>query len=440
MSSAKESRREPGLQPRREPGREPRREPGRNRSRAASVRTLRSAVLIGLVLTLGVACTTPPDGDPFYTPPSPLPSGQPGDVIRYRESTFTLNPITRQQEAGIRSWQVLYRTQNANGQAIAVSGTVLVPEAAWTGPGTRPIVSFAVGTRGLGDQCAPSATLSNGTDYEGLNISTVVQRGFAVAVTDYEGLGTPGGHTYMVGQSMGRAMLDIVRAAQRLPATGLSSNAPVGLVGYSQGGGAGGWAAQLAATYAPELKVKGAMIGGVPANLRAVADGVDGTAFVAFALMAALGLDSAYSDLNLDGYLNAKGKDLKVNSGSTCIVSIDGMSTFLSTAFTRIDDYVNTNPLSTPTWQARLNQNKLGATKPAMPVYQYHGLIDEIVPYGQASELRTAWCAAGVNHTWKTEMASEHLTGMLSGFGAGLDWLSDRLDGQPAISNCGFPA
>lgn len=33
---------------------------------------------------------------------------------------------------------------------------------------------------------------------------------------DYEGLGTPGGHPYLVGPSEGRSVLDVVRAARKL--------------------------------------------------------------------------------------------------------------------------------------------------------------------------------------------------------------------------------
>src|SRR5699024_268392 len=112
-------------------------------------------------------------------------------------------------------------------------------------------------------------------------IANLLSKGFAVMVTDYEGLGMPGGHTYVVGQSEGRALLDGVRAAQKLPGSGLSTSSPVGLMGYSQGGGAAGWAAELAGTYAPELKLRGTVAGGVPADLLAVAEFAEGGPFTA---------------------------------------------------------------------------------------------------------------------------------------------------------------
>lgn len=106
---------------------------------------------------------------------------------------FTVDPFGHAPYEGVKSWQVLYRSETADGRPTAVSGMVLVPAKAWTGLGNRPLLSYAVGTRGLGDACAPSYTLTRGLDYEELFIADALSRGWAVAVTDMEGLGTPGG-------------------------------------------------------------------------------------------------------------------------------------------------------------------------------------------------------------------------------------------------------
>ena len=278
--------------------------------------------------------------------------------------------------------------------------------------------------------------MTQGTDYEGAMISAALDLGFAVVVTDYEGLGTPGPHTYMVGQSQGRAVLDIVRAAQRLPGTGLSTQAPVGIMGYSQGGAGAGWAAQLAPSYAPELQVRGAAMGGVPSDLTRVANFLEGTPYMGFALMASLGLDAAYPDLDLNSYLNARGRDLKNQASSVCLVSVDGFATFLQTAFTRFSDYTTTNPLDAPAWQARLGQQLLGGSAPTVPVYQYHGELDQIIPLDQAETLRNAWCAQGVNLTWKTVPLTEHLTAMVAGYPEALTWMGLTLAGAPSTSTC----
>jgi len=392
--------------------------------------TVAAVASLALSLSAGVApaaLAATPANDPFYTPPDPLPSTEPGALIRYRQSTFTLDPIARTPVPGVRAWQVLYTSRTALGKPMAVSGTVLVPSSPWRGSGPRPLVTYGVGTRGVGDSCAPSYTLSRGTDYEGLFIKAALARGFAVAVSDMRGLGTPGLHTYEVGREQGTALLDAARAALRLPGTGLAANAPIGIIGYSQGGTSAGWAAQLARSYAPELNVKGVAAGGVPADLERVASYLDGGPFVAFALLAALGYDAAYPELRLDTYLNARGRDLLARSSDLCLVSLDGIGTFLGVAFTHIDDYVTTNPLGTPAWQARLRENRLGATKPAAPVLLYHGGIDEIIPIDQARTLRSEWCRLGGRVTWRVYPLAEHALGLAVGAKPALDFLEATL-------------
>jgi hypothetical protein len=394
------------------------------------------AALMTACLVAGVPAATAatPDKDPFYTASSS--TAAPGTIVRSRSAKFTLDPFFKLATPGIKSTQVIYASETGQGAPINISGTVLVPTARWRGAGDRPVVTYGVGTRGVGDACAPSYTLSQGTDYEGLFIYAALQRGWAVAVSDMRGLGTPGQHTYEVGRDQGKALLDMARAAERLPGSGLNAGSPVGIMGYSQGGTSAGWATELAPSYAPELNLKGTAAGGVPADLLAVAKGLDGGPFVAFAFMASMGYDAAYPELNLASYLNAKGRDLLTRSQNVCLVSVDGIGTFLGTAFKKISDYVTTNPLDTPQWQARLNENKLGSVKPTVPVFQYHGQIDEIIPFTQADTLHKQWCALGANVTWRTYPLAEHLLGMVVGSGPAMDFMSDRFAGKPVSGNC----
>lgn len=409
----------------------------RRRARAFLV-TCMGAVLAAASITAAptqAAAATAPGKDPFYTPPSSL-NGQPGDIIRSRQSVFTLAPITKLPYPGVKSWQVMYQSTSATGEPIAVTGTVLVPTKKWTGQGSRPLVSYGVGTRGLGDSCAPSYTLSQGTDYEGLFIANALNQGWAVAITDMQGLGTPGMHTYEVGRAQGHAVLDMARAALKLEAAGLNAQTPVGLMGYSQGGTSVGWAAQLADSYAPELNLKGAATGGVPADLIAVADHLDGNMAVAFAFMAAVGFDAAYPELNLEGYLNDRGRQLLQRAQDVCLTSIDGVVTLIDTAFDDIDDYVTTNPLNTEAWRNRLNEHKLGSIRPSVPVLQYQGRIDNIIPYGQAATLRQDWCRLGANVTWRPDPIGTHVTGMVTYLPQATSFLADRFAGKPVSGNC----
>lgn len=249
-------------------------------------------------------------------------------------------------------------------------------------------------------------------------------------MTDYEGLGTPGTHTYMIGRTQGAALLDVVRAAQRLPAAGLSSRAPVALYGYSQGGGASGWAAELQPGYAPELDVRGVVAGGTPADLNAVAGNLDGGSGFAFLGMSALGLDAAYPELKLDSYLTPTGRTALGDANRMCV-----WEALPAYAGKRIAEYTTTNPLTRPDWQARIDQQKLGRIAPRAPVFLAHGLQDEFIPYPQAVQLAKDWCAAGAAVHWQ-DFVGEHLSTMAAMQNDALDFVADRFAGRAVRSTC----
>ena len=235
--------------------------------------------------------------------------------------------------------------------------------------GPRPLITYAVGTVGVADHCAPSAGFPTGTTVEANLIQQLTLRGWAVAVTDYEGLGTPGDHTYTVGRAEGQAMLDAARAAIGCRRRGLGEDTPVGIMGYSQGGQAAAWAAELHGSYAPDSKVKGTATGGVPGDLLKVAKFNDGSYGSGLIFMAAIGQDAAFPELRLDSYLNPAGRMLVGAMKNSCVA--DGA---VLGSFKRIATMTTKNPLDQPDWQRRLNESKVGTVKPDAPVYQYHAL------------------------------------------------------------------
>ncbi|MFH9209466.1 lipase family protein [Streptomyces globisporus] len=301
-------------------------------------------------------------------------AGKPGDLLDVTESAF--HPLPGQPTL-TKAWKVSYRSTSALGEPNTVTGTVIVPQDGRKGP--RPLITYAVGTVGLADSCAPSANLPKGTAMEANLIQQYIWRGWAVVVTDYEGLGTAGEHTYVAGRSAGHAVLDAARAAQRIPAaaaSGLSAESPVGIVGYSQGGQASSWAAELKKSYAPELNVKGTATGGVPAHLEKLVPVHDGSYGSGLLFMAAAGQDAAYPELKLDGYLNPKGKELISFLRNNCVILGSTVG-----SFKKISDLTTSDPLATPQWRKRLDESDLGTRAPDHPVYLYHALGDELIPY-----------------------------------------------------------
>lgn len=360
----------------------------------------------------------------------PAKKGGPGDVVSAEPTTFQYWPG---QPTDTSAWKISYSSTSADGKANTVSGTVIVPNDGKTTP--RPLITYAVGTVGMGDQCAPSAGFPDGTTAEAPLINAALVRGYAVAVTDYEGLGTPGEHTYTVAQAEGTAVLDAARAAQRLPGArelGVTGESPVGIMGYSQGGQASAWAAELHSSYAPELQVKGTASGGVPADLTKVAEASDGGDNAGFVLMSAVGHDAAFPALKLDSYLNDEGRALTELSKGACVSEI-----LEAGKGKRIEDVTVRDPLQQPDWQQAIQANKLGTKAPSAPAFVYHGEADETIPYELGQGLRADWCTKGVPVQWQSFPGKTHVGTAIDGNGPALEWLGQRFAGQQAPSNCG---
>jgi hypothetical protein len=332
--------------------------------------------------------------------------------------------------SGVSAWQVLYRSTTVTGAATAVSGTVFVPTASYTG--TRPVVAYAAGTQGWGHQCAPSVEIAAGSFDEQFEINNLLAKGWAVVATDYPGLGTPGPEQYNVGIAEGYAVLDSLRAATRLPVAGLSTSAPMGVEGYSQGGGAGGWAAQLHASYAPDVNLKGVAMGGTPANLQAVAANINGSAFFAFLAGTASGFNAAYPSLDLNASLTSAGQAAMAQLNTMC-----QLQALASYAGKSIQDYTigGVNPISTAPWQAALNANNLGSIKPDVPVFETHGYLDEVIPYSVEQTLHNQWCALGVADQF-TGYVGDHVLASVEDQTDMVNWLNGRFTGQAPPSNC----
>ncbi|REE98594.1 lipase family protein [Thermomonospora umbrina] len=389
----------------------------------------------GVLASLVVGVPSANADEAFYSPPSPLPAGADGDVLKSQPSTY----------AGAKATRVMYLSRNAKNQPIPVTGTVIVPEKTWAGPGERPIVAYAPFTAGMGDQCAPSKTLAGeGGDlaagFQKQFVDTLLGKGFAVAQTDYEGLGTPGDHTYVMRLSEARTVLDVVRAAQRLPGAGLPADGPVGIAGYSEGGGAAASAAELASDYAPDLDVRGVYSGAPPADKAKLAKSLDGSLYAAFLGYALIGINAAYPESKVYDLANDTGKKFFEDAAKTCTMGgVMGLMFKNTKTLTKdgrpVAEYMTQAPFS-----AIVAENRIGTLKPAMPVLVEHALLDDAIPHEHGRLMSKDWCGKGANVTFRN-LASfplfGHALGMLTAKNNAATWLGDRFAGKPVTGNCG---
>lgn len=355
---------------------------------------------------------------------------RPGDVV-------SAEPFTAHLLPGIplpaRGWRIVYTSRTATRDRTRVSGTVLVPDRAWPGDGPRPLLGFAVGTQGLADRCAPSRQLAAGTEYEAAIIVQALRRGWAVAVTDYPGLGTPGDHTYVVERANGRAVLDSMRAARRLRGAGLDPDGPAAIYGFSEGGGAAGGAIELQPSYAPDVPLKGAFVGAAPADYRALLAHADGSPIAFLMGYAAIGFHQAYPDFDIDPYLTERGRDTLDRLRRTCIVDAVALGLLLPKDRSA---YFSEDPFDVPALRRRLRQNELGRTAPTTPVLLGAARNDEVVPYEVMTGLHDDYCALGVNVRLHTVQLAEHVSGGAALSPVAMEYLADRFDGEPVASDC----
>src|SRR5918992_1023642 len=167
--------------------------------------------VVALVAAAPAAAEVPkaPSGLKLYKPPKNLRSYDHGDLIWARRVENALPQASR-------TWTLLYRSTSVRGKAIGVSGFVMLPKGK-PPKGGWPVVSWAHGTSGIADSCAPSRDPDGDyTEYAAPQFGAWLRAGYAIANTDYEGLGTPGVHPYLVGRSEGRGVVDIVRASRQL--------------------------------------------------------------------------------------------------------------------------------------------------------------------------------------------------------------------------------
>ena len=363
--------------------------------------------------------------DVFYLPPDPLPDCAPGAILRAERMDAYLVPGLRIRA---NTWRVLYRSTSATGEPTAVSGTVLIPRGRSSKP--RPLIGYAVGTHGIGDTCAPSRLFARGLEWEAGLIAMVLARGWAVALTDYQGLGTPGDHTYMVGRALGPNVLDIMRAARSLDPDTLPVEGPAAIVGYSEGGAAAAWAAQLQPTYAPDVPLVAVAAGAAAANLEAAGPSLDGSFFSFFIAYGGIGYAAAYPELELDPYLTPMARaGIERLRRSSVLDAIRSGPRFVTAS-----DLTQPNVLDLPEWRARLRENRLGEIVPDAPVLLHHARRDRIVSFEHSVNLREDWTARGGDvRLYVTRGGVDHMSGALAGTPVALDWIARRLGRAAAV-------
>jgi hypothetical protein len=366
--------------------------------------------------------------------PASLAGDHPGQVLSSQPVTIQAVGI----KVPYKAWQIRYVSESTTGTLQADTATVVKP----TTPGLTPrLLSYQPAIDSDSPTCQPSYVLTQPPavlGYESLGglesfaaVATGTSLGYTVVIPDFEGPH----NEWTAGIEAGYGTLDGIRAAENFAPLGLNgAQTPVGLMGYSGGSQASEFAAEEAPTYAPELNIVGAAIGGLPVNIAHIAAKADGGPFAGVYFAAAVGIARAYPQIGIDSLLNASGKQMKQAISGMCIVQ------FAATyAFQRIESYTNggLNPLSLPVVQQVAADNAMGVVGvPKIPMQVYMATFDELVITPDVTTLVKQYCAAGEPIQYLQFPLAEHITAEAEGLPGAIAYIQARFAGQPAPSTC----
>lgn len=364
-----------------------------------------------------------PDGDAFFQPPDPLPPGDPGTVI-------WAQPFAAFEDAD--GYRILYRSLDADGDTVAVSGMVLLPTDS-APDGTRPLAASASSRGSIADACTAShdPTYERGNAEVGqwserANAQSLLRQGYAVVVPDYQGFGTPGPSPYLGGPSGGRNVLDSLRALRTF--VGPEAGDAVA-VGDTQGGAAVLFAAEMAPTYAPDVDLVGVVATQPLAELATLATAASDSPAFGYYLLAVSGLSVDHPEVRVESVLTETGLQAAAQYESTCGDQV-------TDALSREDPgaYIRTPGESPAQIQTALEANSPGVTATAIPIRLVHGRDVDLPPLIISQLLMARYCRIGTSHA---ELA------VYAGDGSGASavseedttgWLQDRLEEVPATA------
>jgi hypothetical protein len=363
-------------------------------------------------------------------PPVPVATADytgsgPGSLV----SATTMPGVTRTVEGRIlHAARVLYRsTSGDTGAPTVVSAALFTPKGE-APQGGWPIVGFGHGTLGIEGPCAPSRSPSL------MNLIPVVRvlvkHGYAVALPDYQGLGSKGVHPYSDARTAGLNLIDAVRALRH---TFPDVSDRWAAMGDSQGGGAAWAADEQAASYAPELELVGALAASPAADISGLADKAQQGTLTADQrpVMQAVieSLARLHPDLNRDDY--RRGAAIQYwNALSDC-----------TNAYRRAQagkklgprDFTPRSAQAADRLRQLLAQWALPQRPLSAPLYVWFGGNDPFIDAAWTAAAIERACAMGGTITIEFDPTGGH--NPASGTKL-IEWTADRFAGKPARNDC----
>jgi alpha-beta hydrolase superfamily lysophospholipase len=313
-----------------------------------------------------------------------------------------------------------------------VSGAIYFPSGA-PPAGGRHVLAWAHPTTGVVRSCAPSLIPDNAGLIWGL--ADMLAHGYVVVATDYPGLGTPGIHPYLIGDSEARSVLDSVRAARNLPKTGATNRFVVW--GHSQGGQAALFTGQIAARYAPELKLVGVAAAAPATYLVELFDSDKNSPTGKELTAMALWSWSKLYNYSITNVVEPNAMKAYETMARDCIESVPEFEA-LDRAERPLqrEKFLKINPAKVEPWRGIMLRNTPGQAPAGAPVFLAQGLADTTVPPPVTKRFGKALCAKGTRVSFVVMPGVTHTFAAKDSVRAALKWMAARFRGAPAPSSC----
>ncbi|CUM65894.1 uncharacterized protein PRCAT00003544001 [Priceomyces carsonii] len=378
-----------------------------------------------------------PSLDPFYVPPKGYEKYKNGHILKHRvveDFGFFKIPVKAKE-----AHQYLVRSEDSMGNPNAIVTSLFVPYDA----DPSMLVSYHIAQDSSDADCAISYGLQLNTTWETWVMpqleeavfQTFLYEGYYVVVPDHEGPKA----SFGVGRQSGHAALDSIRAVLSTGnTTKIDSKARVAMWGYSGGSHPGTWGTYLHSTYAPEINLVGAAMGGVIVNLYDILKVNIDTPTAGLVMAGLSGLANEYSavkKLLKENFKSNKLGDEFFEVNKKCLIPY-----IFKYAFKNIDDYIKlaweviNSPAAKPYADAQNILLQNGTTK--VPIYLYNAVGDQIIPVNDTNKFYERLCSGGATVEYRESLFGGHITEWALGSGSALEWVKDRLKGVHMTQGC----
>lgn len=368
-----------------------------------------------------------PSQDPWYSAPFGFEAATPGTILRVRQAPGNLTTVISNASA---AYNILYRTTDTRYKPSWAVTTLFIPPTFYTSPsGNRALISYQFAQDSAAIDSSPSYGLyydlaqpvpSLGVPASTDLVGSLLAQGWLVNTPDYEG------PTAAFGASIqaGHATLDALRAVLNLAELSGLGKISIGIWGYSGGSIATEAATELQVQYAPELKISGAVLGGLVADFSADFDLFNGSAIAGDLVSVILGVTAQYPEA--EAYVKSR----LVNSTAAEFLGARNMTLGQATKFFSMKDiyaYFINGAIDLQAAVLRKVYNiemKLGYHGvPTMPVFVYKAIGDEYCPVEETDALVNKFCGVGADITYQRNTVGGHVAEIINGQPRAIDWL-----------------